>query len=390
MPMTRCFALGASMLLAMTLAACVSAPKKAALERPGLTLAHPVTTDAGDAMRLQSSLMALADTSVSRIVNEIRFDRPGIDGPTRRYLQTTRLALASALWSIATGPDPVDGLLDMLTNTTLTADAQRNYARSKPDDALQQKLVVALERNEADAWKLAEQWFDQATRSALRERILAAPVEREAPALVSYVRLSDLPRAGSATVDAGDGVIDSLRAANKQADQVRLLAERSLYLMQRMPYLMRWQGDGFATDALAMEDMQRLLKQVEALTKASTDASRTVAGLPATISREREAALEDLFAHISEEREAALRQVAEIVRVERAATLADISATVAKERKATIADLTDLAGEAEVRGSAWVGLALLVGVVLIALFLGGLFGTIVMYRRYAFRLEQQR
>lgn len=378
-------------LVALLLASCASAPKQAALERQGLGLKQQAADGgtAGDAMRLQSSLMALSDTAAARITNELRTGVVSPDPLTRRYHLATRVTLVSALWSIATGPDPVDGLLDIVTHTTLTADAQRSLSKGKPADSPDAKLQLALDRNEADAWKLAEQWFDEPTRRSLRERILAAPVERDSPATVAYVRLSDLPRAGSATVAGGDGVIDQLRAANAQADQVRLLAERSLFLMQRMPYLMRWQADSYASDTMQMPETQVLLKQMEELAKASTAASKTVAQLPATLSRERAAALDDLFGHIATERRAAIDQLTEAIRAERAATLADISATIAKERKATIDDVSGVMGMAEQRGSTWIGTALVVGIVLIALFLGGLFGTIVLYRRYAFRLDQR-
>lgn len=348
----------------------------------------PVKVGSADSTQLQSSLMALADTAIARIANETTPVRLAANPERRRALLSIRLGLASAMFGIVTGPDPVDGLLDMLTHTTLVAEALRRASAGKPPESAEARLWEVAKKNEADAWTLAERYLDQPTRDKLRARIMLAS-ERDGGEVVvaAYTRLSDLPRSGSASIDAGDGVFDTMRAATQQADQVRLLGERSLFLLQRMPFLMRWQAEAFTNDTLERDEIQRLIKQLEALAVSADQAAKVAATLPAQMSKERQAAIDQLFASIQAERTATLEQLADAIRVERQASLEQVAAILTEQRKAAIADVTELAGVAETRGGTWIGMALVVGVLLIAVLLGGLLGTLLLYRRLAPRLD---
>jgi hypothetical protein len=334
-----------------------------------------------DPMKLQSGLLAFADTAVQRVGAGTQFEGRTYSPEQRQRMVMIRLSLSSALFGIVTGPDQVDALLDTLTHTALVAEAQRNFARDAPADGPEAVLRTALDRNEADAWTLAEQWLDRPLRDGLRAKIAALPLERDDPRQVAWVRLADLPRAGSAAIESGDGISDSLRAATQQADQVRLLAERSLYLMQRMPFLLRWQAQAYAYDTLALDETQRLLAQLGEMSQATSAAARTVAALPGMASKERAAALEDLFTRIHDEREAAIVQLAKAVRDERAATLDQVAELMEGQRTAALIDV-------ESRGSRLIGGMLLFGALLIAILLGGLIGTLLLYRKLALRMER--
>jgi len=170
------FAVG--MAAAMALTACATGPTP---PKPGAgggdTRERRVTAASADATRLQSQLLALADTALARVTAATTPGTLDKDPQVRRFSLTTRLSLGTALIGIVTGPDPVDALLDLVTHTTLVADGMRNEAKGKPSDSPQAQVLKALELNEADAWKLAERWADAPTRSALRERILGWPGE---------------------------------------------------------------------------------------------------------------------------------------------------------------------------------------------------------------------
>jgi len=367
----------------------VSPTAPAADARGGDPLERRTAAATADAIRLQSELMALADTALARMVAETAAGVRDKDPNVQEISHVTRLTLGTSLLAIVTGPDPVDALLDMLTFATLVADAARNAARGKAADSPEARMLKALELNEADAWRLAERWLDPAARAALREQILSWPGQRRAPADVAYVRLSDLPRTGPTTAAAVEGVLDSLRAAVKQAEQVRLLGERSLYLAQRMPFALRWQAEAFAYNTLAMDESRRLLEGISGLTASADSAVREVAGMPAQLSREREAALQDLFAHIERERRATLEQLAVMVQKERSAALAETGAAVAAQRKALIDDLIGVAGRAEERGVHWANVALMVGVALIVALLASLLGMLLLYHRLVQRMDRR-
>jgi hypothetical protein len=386
----------ATILALVVLGACAADPAPDARDRR-------VAAETADAMRLQSELLALTDTALARMTTETQPGTLSKDPEVRAFSLNTRLNLGTALVGIVTGPDPVDALLDMLTHTTLVADAMRNEAKSKPSDSPQARVLKALELNEADAWKLAERWVDAPTRAALRERILSWPGERNTAAAVAYVRLSDVPRSGSASAEAGEGVVSSLRAAVQQAEQARLLAERGLFLAQRTPYTLRWQAEVFTHNTLRTDEAQRMLDSIAGLTATADSAVREVAGMPAKLSQEREAALRDLFVRFERERAVALRQMfagieverratleqmAVIIQRERSATLAEAAETLNTQRKAIIGDLTDIAARAEARGREWGTAVLVIGAVAVLALLVALFGMLLLYRRFLQRMER--
>jgi hypothetical protein len=296
----------------------------------------------------------------------------------RRDDINTRVTLASAITSIAVQPDPVDALADILTHTTLTADAQRNAARDKPAGSSDVRLLNALEQNEADAWKLAERWVNEPTRKAFRAQILAWPGARTSAAAVAFVRLSDIRRTGSASIESGDGMFDALHSATAEVDQVRLLGERAVFLAQRMPFLMRWQAEVYTANALATKEAQQTQEQVQQMSAMVAAMARVLEGLATQLTQERHAALDDLFAHIEAERDASLKQIASLVQQERKATLAETATTLDSQRRAILKDVLELGGRSQLGGG-----------ILIVLLLGGQLGVMLLYRRLAPDMERR-
>ena len=378
-----------AMAAAVALAACAAGPTPT---KPGAgggdTRERKVTAASADATRLQSQLLALADTSLARLTAATAQGTLDKDPEIRRFSLNTRLVLGTALVGIVTGPDPVDALLDIVTHTTLVADGARNEAKGKPADSPQARLVKALELNEADAWKLAEHWVDAPTRSALREIILSWPGERSTAAGVAYVRLSDVPRAGAISAEGGEGAISALRAGVQQAEQARLLGERALFLAQRTPYTLRWQAEVLTYNTLAMDESQRLLASIAGLTATADSAVREVANLPPQLSKERADALQDLFTRIERERKATLEQMASIIQKERTAILLEASDTINTQRKAIFEELAGIGTHTETRAKAWATAALVAVSVLLILLLLALFGLLLLYRRLLQRMER--
>ena len=359
---------------------CSSTPRSEASKLPADQVGRPTLTGA-EAQSLQSSVMALADTSMQRIASEINLSRAATTPEQRRDEMTTRLALSSSIVAITMQPDAVDALGDLLTFTTLTADAQRNAAMGKEAASYEARLLRALEQNDAEAWQVAERWVNEPTRIAFRERILSYQGSRRSAAEVAFVRLADVKRGGSTSVESDSGLFDSLHAATQQMDQTRMLAERSLFLAQRMPFLMRLQAEVYTGNALATKEAQQTQAQLEQISVIMEQVSTMLAGMAQQIAHERQAALADLFGHIETERKASLEQVQEIVGGERKAAIEQATAVIDAQRKGILGDLLQVSDSASRAGSAWVGTALLVGSVLILLLLAGLLGTMLLYRR---------
>jgi hypothetical protein len=132
-----------------------------------------------------------------------------------------------------------------------------------------------------------------------------------------------------------------------------------------------------------------LLAQIGGLTDTANSVVREVAGLPEQLSRERAAALQDLFTRIEGERRGMLEQIAEAVKKERSAALAETAAAVAAQRKALIDDLGDVASRAEERGAYWARFALMGGLALIVILLAALLGMLLVYHRLVQRMDRR-
>ena len=367
---------------------CATAQGQKPPEKPPAEQAGRPILAASQAQSLQSAVMAMADVAMQRISSGLDLSQPG-SPEARRDETVIRLTLSSALVAIASEPDPVDALADVLTHTTLTADAQRNAAQGKPAGSFEARLLRALELNEADAWRLAEKWVNPQTLTAFRERILAWPGERKSAADVAFVRLTDLNRTGATKVDTGEGTLDALRATTKTLDESRLLAERALYLTQRLPYLVRWHAEVFTSRALATKESQQAQAQLQQMTEVLNATTPILQGMVDRLSKEREAALADAFERTARERKATLDQFTEIVEKERKATLAETNAAIDAQRTALFKDLAALLDQAQRTGGSWIGYVLLTGVILIVVFLVGLFGMLLLYRKLLPRVERR-
>jgi hypothetical protein len=366
--------------LLCVLAAGCSSSRSETSKQPADQVARPTVTGA-EAQSLQSSVMALADTSMQRIASEIKLARPGTTPEARRDEMSARLTLSSSIVAIAMQPDPVDALADLLTFTTLTADAQRVAAMGKAADSYEARLLGALEQNDVDAWRVAERWVNEPTRVAFRKHILSWQGSRRSAVDVAFVRMADVKRGGSTSIEADSGLFDSLHAANQQFDQTRLLAERSLFLAQRIPFLMRLQAEVYTGNALATKEAQQTQAQLEQMSAIMEQVSALLAGMAQQVANERQATLEDLFGHIQAERKASLEQVEQIVTGERKATIEQATAAIEAQRKGILKDLLQVTDSASHTGSAWVVRVLLIGGVLIFMLLAGLLGTMLLYRR---------
>jgi len=87
----------------------------------------------------------------------------------------------------------------------------------------------------------------------------------------------------------------------REVTQTRLLAERAMFTLQRMPFLLRWQTEllayqlaGQPAVELALTNTTRLADSADRISRATESVSQTAARLPDRISAERKAILDAL------------------------------------------------------------------------------------------------
>jgi hypothetical protein len=85
-----------------------------------------------------------------------------------------------------------------------------------------------------------------------------------------------------------------LDPAVREVTRTRLFAERAMYAVQRMPYLVRWQTELLTDRLLRDESMIAALESADRMSRAAESATQTAAAFPDRITAERKAILDAL------------------------------------------------------------------------------------------------
>ncbi len=204
---------------------------------------------------------------------------------------------------IASGPNPTANLLDMVVLVTLGRMTFEDYwvPRHGPPA---QPMLDASRRLEKEIWSIAAQVLTPQQQDELRGLITAWRVEHPGQ-LEAGVRFRDFAEiaAGKATGSKarpgsvlGIFMLDPLAGldpATREMEQTRYVADRALYVLQRMPNLLRWQSELLFSQTLATPGLQQVVsnstqfaQSAEQLSLAVPEASRTtVPGTPETDER---------------------------------------------------------------------------------------------------------
>lgn len=288
-----------------------------------------------DPVELQLQVQRFADDYSAQTATAVEeyARRVGTDTAHAQALQW-KLAAASAAVGIASGPQPTANLLDLVALATLNRAVIEDRRASSPEGPALQPWFATSRMLETNAWDLAARNLTPAQAGELREAIaqwqranplspnLFAARPSEFAAMVKTVRSKGASPTSVFSLVGLDPTA-GLDPAVQEVTRTRLLAERALYTLQRMPYLLRWQTELLVDQVarqpgvlLALSNSVRLADGMERIGHAAEAVSQTAAALPDQIARERQAVLAAL-----DQQEGKLRELAG--GVERALTAAD-------------------------------------------------------------------
>lgn len=241
----------------------------------------------------------------------------------RIMFQATKTSYVSAAVSVVTGPRPIDALRDLLVMVTLQRMVWESGADGQIPPAEAEPVARVLRTLEREIYDLAARVLPSDVIAKVRD--LSTKWRRENPEqhYVAYVRFQHLGASSEADevneVISSGGFLAPVETVAREAHEARLLAERTLYLVNRMPMFLEWET------TLAY---QRIAASPEA------------AGVLANLSGFR-AALERLGEEISrlpdrvaDERLALVKDVTQLVARERAQTIDDLRALIRSEGEA--------------------------------------------------------
>jgi hypothetical protein len=284
---------------------------------------------AAEKLRLQTQEwqargMRFADEYVGRVVEETNRFRADFREPdAQRLLSDWTLTQSNSAYTMAAGPSPFVNILDLVTLAVLS--------RMVVEDALiprypeQGAALLALHRDlETKAWQLTDDVLTP-TQAAEFRGVLAEWRRRNprvnSVAFIHFIdfakaigrpAVGDTARPGGLFALLGLDPLASLDPAVRQLEQTRLLAERTIYYVQRVPYILNLQMDRTSSELLARPEVHGLLRDSARFSGAVERFAGLAEDLPAKLTAEREALIQQLSGELLTQQQAMRPMLAEL------------------------------------------------------------------------------
>lgn len=253
------------------------------------------------ALELEARLMGFADRYLSKAAEAT---------DTYQHLVHTKaareLGLATFIFpgltviGIAAGGEPGSDLLDMVVFATLQRESlEKGWAREVLGDKAD-NLIKTQQQLEAQIWGIAGDVLSSDQLERLREAIRLWRKANPNQRYVSNVKFDDVAtergagQGAKGLEDESVGLLAPLDAAVREGEEIRLMARRSMYIIQRMPPLLMAQARFVLHEEVSPEQVDGLLKDVSGFRVTLDEAQKTLARMPASIGKEREALFNDL------------------------------------------------------------------------------------------------
>lgn len=201
-----------------------------------------------------------------------------------------KLALGSETVSIASGANPLANLLDLTICVILTAESLETHWKPKAYGDSADPLLATFRRAEEDLWRIVVTVVPPPQIPELRKAIDAWKKENptsesqlvtRALGFAAQAGSEEKARPGSLFGLINLDPLSSLDPATQEIARSRAFAERGLYVVQKLPQLLRWQ-----TELLALEAAE--IPVVRQMVASAARIAETAEKLPERLSRERE------------------------------------------------------------------------------------------------------
>ncbi|NJN05733.1 MAG: hypothetical protein HC814_04265, partial [Rhodobacteraceae bacterium] len=222
--------------------------------------------------------------------------------------------MSASVVGTVSGLNPTANLVDLISLATITRTAlEEDWTKAEQGAAFQPWLKISRAL-ETDAWKLADgvltpeqqqelkdgirSWWDDNADG--RSTFFARPEQ-----FSTLVRQTDEKRSRPGSVFALVGLdpMAGIDPAVREMALMRLFAERTLYVAQRAPFLLRWQVELLTEDlfqsvevATVVSNLTHLSASADRLSHAAEITSKTMAQLPDHLAGERKAIVDALEA----------------------------------------------------------------------------------------------
>jgi len=263
--------------------------------------------------QLQAEIMVFADQYtmvVWQAMDEIQ--RSGLAPGRKLQAEYNKLLYISSAMSIAAQPSPVASLLDMITFIHLGSQAMKNYWVPEVYGPAGNPLLAAYQGLEEDIWQLASLVLSDSQQETVREMINRWRQEHPTQWYVSDIRLLDFSTARGRPVHPvskeAKGLIDSINQTMLKVDETILVAERALFLGERMPRLVTLQTELLIEQVTENPRIIQLVEDFNKFQKTSDGLGQTIKELPQNFTTERKEIIASFSEVLEKERIAWVQQ----------------------------------------------------------------------------------
>jgi hypothetical protein len=252
-----------------------------------------------DPVEVQQTLMRFSDEYLVTTVYGLDKLRRGTNALEPAELLKWKILLGSEICSIASGPNSVGNLLDMTVFVTVTRKAVEDYWQPRVFGESAQPLLESCRISETNVWQLAGQALTPEQLKQFRQAIDVWFQQNPLPDSVVVARAvgfaAQVAKATPAGQSSSGNVFDMLKVdpmsgldpAVREITQTRLMAERALYVTQKMPTILRWQIELLSLNTMQMPVVGQLVTNSTQIANSVERFATVAEKLPDQVSTER-------------------------------------------------------------------------------------------------------
>ncbi|WP_320169070.1 hypothetical protein [Maridesulfovibrio sp.] len=236
---------------------------------------------------LMGLLMAFSDTYMNEIMeccDEV-LARPANSSFVRLYFERVKVYYPMGAITNACQANPKAGLLDMMTMVSLQTIVwgdpriQKMVGQSNARD-----ILDSLRELEEEIWNIGRKVFLPRQLSDVRELIRIWRKNHPDEEYVAFIRFQDFaPSRMKDTLDkavSGSGLLAPINEATRELHESRILAERGMFLLKRLPMFMQWYGTLMGSEIFAQPEVAHLIADLGVGVKGIQDIGDALKKMP--------------------------------------------------------------------------------------------------------------
>jgi len=253
-----------------------------------------------DPVDVQDQVLRAADVFLVGVTTAT--DKLGRDGAllSQVDLQTVKIAYTTTILALATGPNALSNLLDMIVLITRSRMMVEAYWLPEVYGESVRPFLDICQEAETQLWQIATPLLTAAQQEELLQTIHTLhQQDRISPTLLpaqalnfftGVAKISQKKRTEPSSVFSLFMLdpLSRLDPATRELAETRLFAERALFIAHWMPNLLRWEMELFTVKTVELPQVHQLLTDSTQLAAVADRLSQVAAQLPALLSSERE------------------------------------------------------------------------------------------------------